>query len=294
VTHRASRPTRPLSAATPSWCSPGLSEEQLVVVGRDWVVIDTETTGLDPARHELTQMAAVVLDDQCQEVADLAWETDDGHDLLRRVIADLNPYVGAGIVVAHNLLFDLGFLAPLASPARGLLAHPPRWLCTMRLTGGTMTLAALARNQGVMLHDPHTAAGDSRTLAEVLARLIDAARNRGYSAIAGIARVSPASDRARASSAEPAGNGWAEVVLELDHVVPIRPISREQRDAVADVRVSLITPDKGPANPVELANAVQTLRASGVARTALQVLLAECDHISKLEEPSKARTTAAD
>jgi CRISPR-associated protein Cas2 len=126
MAHRASRPTRPLSAATPSWCSPGLSEEQLVVVGRDWVVIDTETTGLDPARHEVTQMAAVVLDDQCQEVADLAWETDDGHDLLRRVIADLNPYVGAGIVVAHNLLFDLGFLAPLASPARGRLAHPPR------------------------------------------------------------------------------------------------------------------------------------------------------------------------
>jgi hypothetical protein len=84
------------------------------------------------------------------------------------------------------------------------------------------------------------------------------------------------------------------VVLELDHVVPIRPISRQQRDAVADVRVSLTTPDKGPANSVEVANAVQTLRASGIARTALQVLLAECDQISKPGEPSEARTTAAD
>jgi DNA polymerase III epsilon subunit-like protein len=196
MTNRAPRPTSLLSAATPSWFSPGLSEEQLVVVGRDWIVIDTETTGIDPARHEVTQMAAVVLDDQCQEVANLAWQTNDGHDLMRRVIADLNPYVDAGIVVAHNLLFDLGFLTPLASPARGLLAHPPRWLCTMRLTGGTMTLAALARSQGVVLHDPHTAAGDSRTLAEVLARLVDAARNRGYSTIADIARVSPASARA--------------------------------------------------------------------------------------------------
>lgn len=214
------------------WCSAGLAGQSLTGDNVVWVVFDTETTGLRPERDRLTEFAAIVVDSHGTVLHVSSWVTADGPALLRERAAELEWFVQHGILVAHNLRFDLAMLER-AEALRGLaVAAPPRWLCTMRLTGRPLSLDALAGLVGVQCHERHTAVGDARALSVVVARLLDAARRRGLGTVGGLAVVCPAGHRA--VNVERGGEltGWQRVRSSLDHVVPTRFPEAEHRNAI--------------------------------------------------------------
>src|SRR6476469_6131745 len=162
-----------------------------------YAVVDVETTGLFPGRHDRVVEIGVVLVDRAGRQVD-EWGTlvnparDLGpqhihgirsSDVLRapsfaEIAGDLAARLAGRVVVAHNLSFDLRFL--IAEFERVRLTVPldyERGLCTMilasrYLTDAARSLAACCASAGIDHANPHSALHDSRACAELLAFFI--------------------------------------------------------------------------------------------------------------------------
>jgi len=159
-----------------------------------YTVIDVETTGLFPAKHDRVVELGVVHVDENGQVED-EWSTlvNPGRDVgpthihgitAREVLnaptfSDLAPYILRAVsgrtVVAHNAVFDLMFLAAEFQRA-GLPLMPggPAGLCTMRwsahfLDAPSRRLGDCCTAAGIELEAAHTALGDAHATAMLLA-----------------------------------------------------------------------------------------------------------------------------
>jgi DNA polymerase-3 subunit epsilon len=163
--------------------------------GRDALIIDVETTGLDPQRHEIVELGLVLIHIDAagrhfsvtDEYASLRQPgrpipnavsrihgiTDDmvlnqqlDHDQVHRLLSRATVYI------AHNARFDRAFLARLYPE---VLTRS--WLCSMRqidwfrLGYRSRSLADLLRALGIDNGDEprHRALADCRRLASLLA-----------------------------------------------------------------------------------------------------------------------------
>lgn len=263
------------SLTTTAWCSRGLGGAALREPGRPWVVLDTETEGLDPERHRLTELAAVVVSPDLREERVVRWTRKDGSAALAAACAELAPFVVSGVVVAHHLRFDLEFLQRLGAQVVGDLGAPTRWLCTLHANGGRRSLDALAAAFDVPIVGRHTAIGDARALSVVLSRAIAEAGEHGMTTVAGIV-VRMALREGRAAPVESASaTGWSTVVADLDHVVPLPVVTVDQRAAVRETLESVGDRDAGPSDPATCRRAVEELRGAGVSALACVWILEE-------------------
>lgn len=164
-----------------------------------FVVFDTETTGLDPARDALCSIAGVrivnnrlisgeIFDVLVHPGRPIPAASSRIHGITDAMVADADPadtvlarfraFVGSGVLVAHNAAFDLSFLERGKGGA-GLRFDAPV-LDTVLLgahvfgTTESLTLDALAARFGVTIPPEarHTALGDARATARVLLGLI--------------------------------------------------------------------------------------------------------------------------
>jgi DNA polymerase III epsilon subunit family exonuclease len=183
--------------------------------GTRLAVLDTETTGLDPAQgHGLVEVACVALDDG--EIGQ-TWSTlvNPGRpippdasavhgitDLMVRdapgpvvVAAELESRCAGRTLVFHNAAFDLPFLAALLRKA----GRPPLFHAIVDTLGlarglfdqGGNSLGALAVRFGLPAEAAHRALGDALTTARLLRVL--AARwesERGARTVAELAAAS--------------------------------------------------------------------------------------------------------
>lgn len=257
-------PNAASTSTVTGWCSSGLGGEALVSSRRPWLVIDTETTGLDPTRDQIVEFAALVMDENLNTRATHRWSRRDGPLTLAECVEEVSPVVRVGTVVAHNLAFDLAFLQAEPGRPASELANPGRWLCTMRLTGARTSLASLAQALRVDPVDLHTAAGDTHTLAVVLSRLISSAKSRGLTTVAGMATVAPVGKAQRVETTT-MSDGWHSIRAALDHVVPFPPVTRDQRLAFDEEYRSASSP----------ATAAKRLRSVGITALAFEQLLTE-------------------
>ncbi|MFT4034131.1 MAG: 3'-5' exonuclease [Patulibacter sp.] len=225
---------------------------------RRWAFVDTETTGLNPARDRLTEAAAIVCDGQLAVVERFAWTQDEGGDALTAWAKRLVGLLGDGVLVAHNLHFDLAFLEAVPELAATGVAHPPRWLCTLNLAG-RRSLGDLAEALKVDVSAPHTAMGDALTLASAVRALERLAEDRQVDTVAGLAVVAPIRRRA---VAQVSTGPWQSLVDGLEHVVPVTPVTKSQRQLVA----SLAADGVWNPTPAGVDDAIRAARAIGLVR----------------------------
>ncbi|NPA30707.1 MAG: DNA polymerase III subunit epsilon [Chloroflexi bacterium] len=152
---------------------------------RTFVALDIETTGLDPQRDAILEIAAVLFDEHGPReewhtlvnpgraippaVTRLTGITDDlvvAAPPLEAVLDDLAAFVGNVPIVGHNVRFDLGFLQAAGlfrdhphgdtyEAAAALWPEQPRY-----------SLSALSQTLGLEMDDEHRALGDVyRTIA---------------------------------------------------------------------------------------------------------------------------------
>lgn len=238
-------------------------------------MLDTETSGLDPDRHTLTEMAAVVITSDLREERVVRWVRADGSKALAAACRELAPFVETGVVVAHHLRFDLEFLQRLGAETVGALAAPPRWLCTLHANGSRRSLDVLAAAYEVSIPGRHTAIGDARALSVVLCRAVTEAVEHGLPTVAGIVVRMALRDGRTAPPDVPSVTGWSAVLADLDHVVPLPVVTADHRAAVAAGLAAAGDDAGGPADPASIRRTANELRKAGVSALALGWILEE-------------------
>jgi DNA polymerase-3 subunit epsilon len=177
----------------------------------NFVVLDTETTGLNPAEDFILSFGAVKLSKMTIRVSTaVEWYpvspkngkgTAAIHGLIESKtpvqISDFVPnllaYLGDSILVGHHLGFDLEMLLKTCRPF-GLEEFPNFCVDTMNLAirleqgpnadrhhfkPGDYSLDALCDRYGIEKDDRHTAAGDAFLTAQLLLKLLIVAKNKG-------------------------------------------------------------------------------------------------------------------
>ena len=204
------------------------------LVGIDAVVLDTETTGLDPARARLIEFGAVrlragILDadggvrrlvNPGEAIPAAAFAV---HGIGDAAVADAPPFSAAwaeisaylqnGVLIGHSLGFDIAILKRECERA-GLAWAQPRGLDIALLARvAAPNLANYGIDQiapwlGVTLEGRHSALGDALTAARVFLALLPKLREKGIRTLAEAERASAGlaailTDQHRAGWAEP-------------------------------------------------------------------------------------------
>lgn len=260
------------------WCSAAVPRLPLAEVR--WLVLDVETTGLDPAQHRVTELAAIEVDCAGAAAPAVEWRAGTSRQIeLVGILDRLRSQLDEGaVLVAHNLAFDLTFLSTLDAPNE--LTSPRRWVCSMRMTGAWTALDRLASRLEIEVTARHSALGDTRTLAAVLCELDARARSQGSTTVAGLVAACPIGERNASSPTNLSAGvllGWNAMLQDLDHVVPAPFVNGDRRAAVARTALELRDPLIGPDTPAEYDSVRAILAEAGVTAVNLEILLDELD-----------------
>ena len=195
-------------------------------------VLDIETTGLDPERDDIVQLAAVrvvngrilrgeifdALIDPGRPIPPSSTRFHGIDDAMVQgkpppavVVARFHAFAAEDVLVAHNAAFDLAFLRKYEAAAGVRFDQPV--LDTLLLAAALEedrddhSLEALAGRLGVEVRGRHTALGDSFTTAEVLLRLLPLLAARGIATVGEALEACARAARVRRRLAEPR-RGW--------------------------------------------------------------------------------------
>ena len=202
----------------------------------DAVVIDTETTGLDPRKARVIELAGVRLsggklagDGAFRQLLrpgaeKIPAETTRIHGIDDAMVAqsppfadawpDFHRFLGQAMVIGHTVGFDLAVLKRECDLA-GLPWLRPRTLDTRLLAQiaapelAGYTLENLAAWLGVVVADRHSALGDAATTARVFLALVPKLRDHGIRTIAEAERACLALTSVLDGQAR---SGWIEAV----------------------------------------------------------------------------------
>ena len=183
------------------------------------VVLDTETTGLDPRLgHRVVEVAALRLEGW-RPVAEMATLVQPGrkvdpgasrvsgiHDedlvgqpVFAEIADDLLALMDGALLAAHNATFDAGFvgmefhLSGYAQDDRAPMPPNP-WLCTLQLARKRFyfrsnRLGAVARQLNVRVDAAHRALADVYTTAAILKRMADRLQAQGLETVDDLLRA---------------------------------------------------------------------------------------------------------
>jgi DNA polymerase III subunit epsilon len=168
----------------------------------EFVILDTETTGLRPGHHRVIELAGIRM--RAGEVIDsfqsllnpgvrlpafivqftgIAQEMIATAPKAHEVFPDFLNFIDGAILVGHNIGFDIGFLSYEAQllgydfPIDGLDTIPlaRRFLPTLR----RFKLDSVASHLRITTTNRHRALGDARVTAAVFVKLLELAQQQG-------------------------------------------------------------------------------------------------------------------
>jgi DNA polymerase-3 subunit epsilon len=175
-----------------------------VVLGETpFAVVDVEATGIYPGGHDrIVEVAVVRTTPGCEVVEEWTTLVNPGRDIGRtdihgiragdvthapvfeEIAADLGARLQGTVVASHNLRFDLGFLG--AEYRRCAIRFPEiPGLCTLALAykllpdSPSRKLEYCCEQAGILYADEHTALGDARATACLLAEFLRRAKGLG-------------------------------------------------------------------------------------------------------------------
>jgi DNA polymerase III epsilon subunit family exonuclease len=161
-----------------------------------FVVVDVETTGLNPAGDRITEIAmmkvknGVLLDEFSTLInplvsipASITHLTGIDNIMVadaptaREVAPTIADFLGSSIFVAHNAQFDWGFVSQTAMRERGIELHNSQ-LCTVKLSRiilpqlPSKSLGPVTTALNITIPERHRASGDAYATALVLIKFI--------------------------------------------------------------------------------------------------------------------------
>ncbi len=223
--------------------------DDLAGVG-EYIVIDTETTGLRPYQQRLIEVCALLVRDG--EITDTfttllnpekrvpTFITELTHitqEMVMRAprfvqVADaLLAFIGERLVVGHNVRFDISFIntelgrvgkPPLVNPRLDTLALAVRLLPGLRKPN----LERMAATLGVPKETRHRAEGDARLTAAAFARLLPMARAAGLPTLDAMQALTVRANddvHGNAGGVEKVGSGKAYLDRAFLRTVPALP-----------------------------------------------------------------------
>lgn len=163
---------------------------------RHFVVFDIETTGLNAARDQITEIGAVRVEDGRitdrfhsfinpgvpipESIVELTGITDDmvkDSPAAELVIPTFMDFVGDGVLTAHNAPFDMGFIQAIAVKLG--LSIKNEVLDTLAVTRSlfprlkTHKLGAVASHLNISMDRAHRAVDDATATAKILIKCIE-------------------------------------------------------------------------------------------------------------------------
>jgi DNA polymerase-3 subunit epsilon len=192
------------------------------VEGVRFVVLDCESTGLDPKRDRIVSIGAIavvdaqiLLGDVFETLLRVSHNTAATlvHGITRSearfgiaedaALLKLLPYLRDGVIVGHHIEHDLAMLNA-ACRRHFDMALGNRWIDTLGLTrqlerhgaldpgaagagGAALSLDALCERFGITPYDRHTAPGDAFLTAQIFLRLLRYARRCGRTTLQALA-----------------------------------------------------------------------------------------------------------
>jgi DNA polymerase III subunit epsilon len=177
----------------------------------EFVVLDTETTGLRPGPDRVIELAGVRLRggeaiDSFQSLVNpgrrippfivqftgITQEMVNGAPAAQEILPEFLHFIKGAIVVGHNVGFDIGFLAHEAKllgqgfPLDGLDTIP---LARRFLPGlKRFKLDYVAERLGISIMHRHRAMGDAEVTAAIFLRLLEVARQQGIDTLGRLRR----------------------------------------------------------------------------------------------------------
>lgn len=171
-------------------------------MSKGFAVVDLETTGLFPTKHDRIVEVGVVLvspdgviesrhetlvnpdrDMGPQHIHGISAAAAARAPRFEQIAPRIAELLDERVPVAHNASFDARFLGHQMGLVGIPVAEPDRWLCTMRLSqsvSGFRRLAECCTAVGVKLEDAHSAGADAYATAELLNVYLRTVPDREY------------------------------------------------------------------------------------------------------------------
>lgn len=117
------------------------------------------------------------------QLTGISEKTVKGSPTFPEIWTKIEPYMSAGVLVAHNAVFDMGVLKHCLTDYSIKWKESARYLCTVQmgrklLPGMSHKLNVMCEYYGIDLNHHH-AASDSRACAEILLRYIQSGADVG-------------------------------------------------------------------------------------------------------------------
>lgn len=178
-----------------------------------YIIVDTETTGLEPSTNEIIEIAALKivkgeiadsfaslinipgdLPEQIVRLTGITREMLDEGRAKREVYGDLLKFIGDSPLVAHNTDFDLPFLNRHISETLGERLTNPQ-ICTLKLSRRLLPglpshkLSKVAEHFSIPTPLVHRAPGDVEITYQLWLKLIDLLEKQGVSTLEAALRL---------------------------------------------------------------------------------------------------------